>query len=178
MPEILPDIALTSFIILSAFVGFLRGVLKEILSIASWVLAIVAAVFGTAPLGELFLPVISSPWVAQSLAGALIFVVIFLLLRSLTGRWSVALKNTTANGADRLLGLLFGVARGVFVLAAAWMLFIFLTTPTPPPAWMQSLRLLPTIEAVANILHPLLPNTLSGETSSEEFPQEELPPQI
>ena len=109
------DLAILAIVLLSAIIGLIRGLVKEVLSLASWLIAFLAAIY-------------FSPQVAQQLpenwgGGSLRIVIAFgglfvvALIASGIVQWLIAklVEGSGLSGTDRFLGFLFGSARGLLV---------------------------------------------------------------
>ncbi|WP_248594593.1 CvpA family protein [Candidatus Accumulibacter contiguus] len=99
----------------SLLLGMWRGVVGEIIALVAWVLAFFAAKWWGTPLAHWF-TAISDPtlrivagWVAVFMATLVIMALLRLTVRSLIKALGMTLS-------DRLLGLLFGVARGLAIV--------------------------------------------------------------
>ncbi len=109
------DIAILTIIGISSVMGVFRGLVKEVLSLVTWVLAFVLAIFFSAAGAEM----IPQNWGGEGVRVMLAFAGIFLATLIVAGivQMLVAQILSTAglSGIDRLLGLLFGGARGLLV---------------------------------------------------------------
>jgi membrane protein required for colicin V production len=134
-------------------------VVGEVIAIIAWIAAVMGALeFGTAT-GHAVFAGIADP-AMRALAGCtLIFVGIMVamgVLRLVVRQMVKALGMTLS---DRLLGMIFGLARGVFVVlvmvAAGGM------TSAPQQAWWQEASLAPPLETAVLAVKPLLPDELA-----------------
>ncbi len=147
---------LVLFVLLSSvLISTLRGLVKEILSLASWVVSFVVANAFGATLATLLPAAIPGQAVRLMVA----FVVLFIGVRLLMSLLTLAVESlVTASGlapADRGLGGLFGLARGlVFVLAAVILCGM---TAIPQQAFWKNALLSPLAEAAARTVKPYLP---------------------
>ena len=143
----------------SVVISTLRGVVKEILSLLGWTVAFVVANAYGARLGPMLPDMI--PGDATRLIVA--YVVLFLGVRILMGLLSLALGALIeASGltlADRGLGGLFGLARGLVIVLAAVILCGM--TSIPRQAFWQDALLSPLAEAGARTVKPFLPAALA-----------------
>jgi len=149
------DLVVAGIVLVSAAVGAWRGLVGEALAMISWVLAIVVAWMFGAQLGESLFASLKEP-ALRTLAGygSLIVIVLAavalvkLLLRQ-------ALKALGLSITDRVLGVVFGLARGlaiVLVLIAAAGL-----TSAPKQVWWKTASLSAPLETVVLALRPMLP---------------------
>jgi len=147
------DYVLLGIVLVSALIGVLRGFVKESLSLLSWVVAIWAAArFGPDAAGLL------SSWIADPVirlwAGRLLVLVGLLVAGSIVGAIVGHLVNhSVLTGTNRVLGMLFGLARGVLV-AALGVLVLQMAGFDQEPWWRES-RLVPHVAPVGEWLRNL-----------------------
>lgn len=153
------DFAILAVLGLSIIVGLMRGFVSEVWALACWILAGWVAWY-CGPFVETWLPQdLATPGLRMVMAyvGCFILVVIagslvgYLLRRLVSG--------SGLSGTDRLLGLVFGLVRGVAVIVLVVLMLGF--TPFHRDAWWQESRLLPTFESAAASLKAYLPAKLS-----------------
>lgn len=132
-----------------------RGFIKEAISLATWIVAVLAAMRFSDPFAAMLTPWIELPS-ARAVAGFVGVFFIVLILGALVGFLAGQLvKKTGLSGTDRVLGTVFGVARGVILVAILALLAGLTALPRDP--WWQASRLLPRFERVALWLTQYLP---------------------
>jgi membrane protein required for colicin V production len=141
---------------LSVLIGLWRGLISEVLALAVWAAAFwVAWTFGPAVSAH-FEHTISLPS-ARVIVGYGICFVAVLILGALV-RLAIArlVESTGLSGTDRLLGMLFGLARGVLLVTLLVFLLGF-TAFTRDPWWRDS-QLLPQFQGMAAWLGQHVPD--------------------
>lgn len=155
------DYVLLGMLLLSGLVGVLRGLIREALSLVIWVAAIwCAARFGEEG-ARLFATLLDNPlW--QLWAGRLALFIGVLFAGSIVA-WIIGyfVRRSVITGTDRVLGMLFGVARGV-VLAGILVLALDLGGFAAEPWWRES-KLLPYAAAVGAELQDVAEEQLAGQ---------------
>jgi membrane protein required for colicin V production len=139
--------------------GAWRGLVREVISILGWVIAFLAANLFAGPLGPAMPEAIPSPELRLAAAYVAVFVGA-LIATSLVGLLlSKIVKAAGLGGVDRMLGAVFGAARGaVIVLAAALLAGL---TSAPRQAYWRDSASGPLLSQAAGMLKPLLPQTLT-----------------
>ena len=148
---------------LSALVGAVRGLTFELLSLAGWVAAWCAG---------LWLGPVIAPYVPIGTAGSALnivasfacaFIVVLIVWGLVTRAISAAVKRTVLSPVDRLLGALFGLARGVAALFAIVVVLAY-TPAVASSAWQQSIG----VGWLSGIARGLLPRAVPRR---DEAPQ-------
>ncbi len=155
MSMIWVDYVIIGIIALSAIIGLARGLIREVIALAVWIVAALAAWMFYVPVAEQLTPWIETPSVRMA-AAVLILVFGVLIVGAIVAYvLSVLVDKTGLTGTDRLLGMVFGAGRGAVLVA----LLVFLATLTPiaeDPWWSQS-RLLPKFQLLADLMLDMIP---------------------
>lgn len=150
------DIVVAVVLLGSAGFAFMRGFVHEVLAIAAWVGAALAALYGFAHAQPLFRQYIDTAIVADIAAGASLFLVTLLVLSIITKAVSDRVRRSALNSVDSSLGFVFGVARGAVLLCLAYILVIMVTEE--PPGWLAEAKTRPWLERGAGMLRTMAPN--------------------
>ncbi len=126
----LVDAVVAGVIVLSAILAYSRGLVREGMAILGWILAAIVARMFAAPVQPLVkeLPVVGD-FLADSCelsiiaAFAAVFAVALIIASLFTPLLSSAIHRTALGGLDQGLGFLFGVARGVLLVAVAFIVY-------------------------------------------------------
>jgi membrane protein required for colicin V production len=154
------DIAVLAVVALSTLLAFARGVVREVIALASWIAAaILALAFGGA-LAAVLPGLEASPTARQVLAFALIFIGVLMAGALIAHVLTRMVRAVGLGFLDRLLGAIFGMARG----AAIVVLFVLVAgvTALPRQEWWQNASLGPVLATAALALRPWLPPAWAG----------------
>lgn len=157
------DLAILTILAISALISIWRGFLREVLSLAAWVAAFWVALSFTHPAAGLLLDYVSVPTVRLVLTflglfmGTLLVVAVFnhLMLRLMV--------KTGLSGTDRMLGVFFGLARGVAVVTV--LVLLAGLTPLPQDPWWRESMLIGHFQSLALWMRTYLPEDLAGHFS-------------
>ena len=129
------DLGVLVILAVSALLGLSRGLVREILGLASWVLA----GYGAYRFGPQAIPMaeqaIGNKDVADPAAYIAVFVVLLIVLSLVANLVGGMVRVSVLGGLDRTLGLLFGLVRGAALLVA---IYIPLSLMLPPEKWPQA----------------------------------------
>jgi membrane protein required for colicin V production len=155
------DYVILGLVGLSATVSLLRGFVREALSLAGWVLAFWVALTFTREVAAVLPPSISVPS-ARLAVGFLALFFGTLLVTALVNFLAAQLvERTGLSGRDRLLGVVFGVARGAVIVAILVLLAGFTALPQDP--WWRASALLPHFQQMALWTRGFLPPDLAAQ---------------
>lgn len=143
---------------LSVVVGVFRGLIKEMLSLIGWAVAYFSAQWWGVPVGAL-LPVGVPGSQINALAGmVVVFLAAWLAWAAVTWALREVVAATGLGGADRLLGGVFGLLRGLLLALVVYTL----VGMTPLAQWgpWQSAKALPWLQTLLTGLRPVLPERI------------------
>jgi membrane protein required for colicin V production len=159
-PINLADLAVLALLLISGLLALSRGFVKEVLSIAGWVMAAFAAMTWY-PLPQPFIQrYVDQPLIAGGAAAAIIFVVVLTLASLLSSAISRRVRGSEIGILDRSLGFLFGLTRGVFVVALAYLVLVQFLPAAEQPDWLRQARAMPAVEYSAGVLARLAPEDI------------------
>jgi membrane protein required for colicin V production len=151
------DLVVIAVIVLSGLFALMRGLVKEVLSIVSWVGALFAAVYGFAYVHPFIDRLIQPTWLADAITGVSLFVIALIALGLIASAISGAVRKSSAGPLDRSLGFLFGLLRGAVIVCVAWLAMSWALPSSEQPAWLRDARTLPLVERGANMLLGMVP---------------------
>jgi membrane protein required for colicin V production len=154
------DLGVILVVGLSTLLAFLRGLIRELMALVAWVVGIVAALAFTPALGQALPDVIGHPALRYLVAFVLIIVAALLAGALIAWPLARAVRAAGLGFADRFLGSIFGLMRGVAVVVA----FVLVAglTSLPRSAWWQESALAAPLAALALVVAAHLPQEWAG----------------
>lgn len=146
-------------LICSIVISTLRGLVKEILSLLSWIVSFVVANAYGEDLAQLLPDMIPGNVTRLIVAFIALFIGVRLLMLLLTMTVDAAIKAAGLTLADRGLGGLFGLGRGLVIVLAV-VLVCGMTAIPQQPFWKEAL-LSPMAETAARTVKPFLPGDIA-----------------
>lgn len=135
------DWAIVTVIIASAVISLGRGLVKEVMSLASWGIALLVAWRLGTPMSSYLEGYIETPSVRIITASVALFIVTLMIGALISRALSGLIKVTGLGGLDRLLGIVFGAARGA--LLASILVGMLSVSPLAEDSAWQNSTLLP-----------------------------------
>ncbi len=132
----------------SGLLAFMRGLSRELISIIALVIAVVGTlfVFGRYQLG--FQNFIKPAMLADVVLGLSVFGFLYILCSLLMRGWAKSIRGREPPFLDRVLGLGFGLVRGIVL--SSLIVLVFKQT-----SWMTQARTYPILLKVSNTLESL-----------------------
>lgn len=154
------DLVIIGILAIFAAIGAWRGLLRELISMLTWVLAVILAWFYAAPLARFFNGVIADAALRQLASFVLIFVMVFAL--GLVASWAVHKYLPTKRAfrlANTALGGLVGAARGGVVIIVVFL--VAGLTPFPQRDWWRESAIAPVFERAAVYVAGYIPRDIA-----------------
>jgi len=153
------DYILLGVIVISALLSLWRGFVTEAISLLSWIVGLWVAVVFFQDLAHLMKDWIDTPSIRDVSAFAILFVGTVLvggLVNYLAGQ---LVAKTGLTATDRVLGMLFGIARGIVIVAV--LVLLAGLTALPQDTWWQEALLLEHFQDMALWLRSFLPANIA-----------------
>jgi membrane protein required for colicin V production len=159
MPITLLDIALIAVMLVSGLLALVRGFMREILSIAAWVLAAGASLYAALKLSgwakAYFNNLPDSVVVAGVALGT--FLLTLIVVSIFTVRLSDMVLDSRVGALDRTLGFLFGLGRGLLIVVVAYAFFDWLVPDRSKPDWVLHAKSKVVLSSTGDWLKDQLP---------------------
>ena len=142
--------------LVSVITGFSRGFVRELFAIGLWGIAIFSALHFSPALGAVL-----HPWIAQDQLRSIIAFIAVLALILLVGGLIVStlsflIRKSGLSGTDRILGMVFGILRAIFVIA---LLFVVLDlSGIKLGNYQKQSKLYPQFSSVITWVQSLIPH--------------------
>lgn len=160
------DGAVALIIILSGVLAWSRGFTREVFAIGGWILAALAAFYFTPMVEPLMreIPVVgdffASSCVISTIAAFTLIVALCLLILSVfTPLFSTLVLDSAFGLLDKVLGFVFGVARGILLVAVAYLIFTNLSAEATIPE-LENAGTRPLMEESAALIEETLPDSV------------------
>jgi membrane protein required for colicin V production len=161
MPSYL-DLGVIVIVLISALLAMVRGFTREVLAIASWGAAAVAAIYLHPYVLPYVKPYISKDAVAIAVSAAIVFFVTLILVSVITVKISDAILDSKVGPLDRSLGFVFGAVRGILLCVIAFVFFNWLVPEKSQPEWVKDARMKPVLQSTGEDLIAMLPDDPEG----------------
>lgn len=177
------DLVILGVLLVSAVFAFLRGFIREVLTILGVVGGLAAALafgrelvplmgewIGVDPKAEepqLMMGVVPYTIVADVLAYGSIFLIVVIILSVISNLLAGWARTIGLGAIDRTLGVIFGIARGVLVLAVLYLLPYLLFEEDSRKGWFKDSRLIVYIEQTSSWLAEFLPDSVKNTNPAQ-----------
>lgn len=157
------DYLIIGIIALSALISLVRGFVREAFSLAAWIAAFWIGWVFFRDFATRLEPWIEVPSIRLA-AAFLILMVVTLVVGALVSYLVCKLVDRTGiSGTDRLIGMLFGAARGALLVGILVLLAGLTAFPADP--WWRASQLIPHFQDLALWLRDWLPADVAGRFS-------------
>ncbi len=162
------DIVIPGVIAISALFSLMRGFVREALSLLGWLAAFFIALLFFRGFADLLLTGISVPSVRLVVSFTILFVVTLVIAALVNHLASSLVTKTGLTSTDRMIGMIFGIARGVVVVAV--LVFLAGMTEISQDPWWQESVLIDVFHKLALWLwHTIAPELMNGAISDQPW---------
>ncbi|MGH6892283.1 MAG: CvpA family protein [Dongiaceae bacterium] len=165
------DIVVLAVVALSTLLALGRGFVKEVLSVLGWIGAAIATflIFFYVPQVRDFARAqIAEPVIADIIAAVALFTISLFALGMVNHYISSRVRGSSLGALDKSLGLVFGLLRGVVLVALAHMAMTDWLLPNKQdrPEVINQARTEPYVEMAANYIKTLVPQDLKDRAGA------------
>lgn len=149
------DYGILGILVFSMVLSAWRGFVREAMSLASWIAALVVAIVFADTGTALLVDHVSVPSARLVISFAGLFLVTLIVGGLLSYLVSTLVDKTGLSGTDRAVGVIFGLLRGIAIVTV--MVLLAGLTPVPEDPWWDQSVLLPRFVDLAVYLRTFMP---------------------
>lgn len=153
------DCTIFGVVIVSILIGLFRGFVKEALSLVNWVLAIWMGVIFHEKTSAWFVNLIENETIRSIAAFGVVFVFMLFIGSIITYFISLMVRKSGLGGTDRLLGIVFGITRGIFLVGLTLTVVSYSTLKEQP--WWQDSVIIPRFKPLMAWLNDIVPDRIN-----------------
>ena len=158
MPITLLDVLLLVVMLISGLLAMIRGFMREILSIAAWIIAAIVTLYAYPKVLPIAQGYFSSTIVSTGIAVGGVFLLTLLIVSIITVRISDLVLDSRIGALDRTLGFLFGLGRGLIIVVVAFLFFAWLVPERSQPEWVRGAKSKVVLQNTGQWLMSMLPD--------------------
>jgi membrane protein required for colicin V production len=156
------DYAIIVLLALSAIVGVVRGFLREVIALATWIAALIVAWHYAGRLEPYLGGLLAAPQVRLWSARAILLVAVLLAGAAVGAIAGHLVRLSIFDSMDRFLGFVFGVVRGLIILGV--LVLFCQTLRLDGERWWRKSVLMPYAEDIASVVRSLVGEALDRQT--------------
>ncbi|GHU05257.1 colicin V biosynthesis protein [Alphaproteobacteria bacterium] len=153
------DIAVLVVLGASGLFALIRGFVHEVLAVAGWVAAVLAALWCLPLVRPLLAPYVVGDYLPDIVGGGVVFVVVLVASSFPVHAVGRKVRSSVVGPLDRTMGFLFGVARGVFVASLCFIVVIKLWHPGEPDL-LKGAKTRPLLVAGQKMIFAVVPENV------------------
>jgi membrane protein required for colicin V production len=158
MPITWLDIILIAVMLISALLAMIRGFMREVLSIAAWVIAAGVTLYSYTKLLPFAKTYFNNDIVAVAAVVAGTFIATLLVVSMITVRFSDMVLDSRVGALDRSMGFVFGLGRGLVIVVVAFLFFAWLVPDRSQPEWVRGAKSRVVLQGTGDWLMSMLPD--------------------
>ena len=156
-PSMYLDIFLIVVMFISGMLAMVRGLIREVLSIAGWGAAAGAAFLAYAKLLPAAKAYFNNDYVAIGVTTAGAFIGTLIIVSVITVKVSDKILDSRIGALDRTLGFLFGLARGLLIVVVAFAFYDWFQ-PKSQPGWIANAKSLVVLKNLRDDIISMSPD--------------------
>lgn len=154
------DYIIVAVIFMSILISFMRGLIKECVSLGIWIIGFWTAIKFHLVIANMLASYIQSMSLRIVVSFAMIFITILIFGAICSFLLSFVISKSGLGGFDRALGMIFGSARGVLLISV--FLLLVSTTSLINDNWWQQSIFIPHFSFIIDWLRDFLPDKITS----------------
>ena len=155
-------------VLFSMIISFFRGFFREVLGLFAWVGALVFATNDPQISKSILAKWIESESVLKAVNQLCVFFILLVILLVVAGLLSSILQKIISDNANRILGILFGFMRGLFVVSAFYCVSLYFFPPSKQPPIVSQSKSSSWLDHSAKTLYKILPDSAKKNPNLQE----------
>jgi membrane protein required for colicin V production len=166
------DFILIGIMLVSGLLALARGFTREALSLLAWGAAAVATYFALKQqqLLDLVMPYVDKPILAQIAVGAVAFIITLIIVSIISVKISDRVVDSSVGAFDRTLGFIYGLARGLVLVAIAYIFYSWLQPRENHEDWIRNAMSLNIVQRVSDFMVGLMPPEIARTLTETALP--------
>lgn len=165
------DMAVLFVVGVSGLLALVRGLVREGLSIAVWVLSALIAYVAFPELRSFVGGYVSNVWVGDAITLVVVFLAPLVCLKVVAMVVAETVPMGLFGSLDRILGAGYGFARGALVVSLAYLGLNAVNEPENHPNWIKEAQFLPYVRDGAELVAGWIPEEMVNAETWEGFPE-------
>lgn len=149
------DFVVIAIMVISVLISVMRGAVKEIFGLLAWIVAFAVGTYYTSDFTLLLPKSITNESIRSVVAFVVLFLATWLFMALLTVSMSRLITQSVLSEANRVLGALFGVIRGLVIILTV-VSIAGMTALPKNPIWRDAILSGP-FETTVTMLKPWMP---------------------
>ena len=156
------DYSIIAIVIISALISLMRGFIREAISLATWIVAAWVAIRFSPLFADSLSKWIHNPSFRTAAAFIILFFIVLILGALINHLFGQLIDKTGLSGTDRLLGLIFGAARGLLFVGV--LVLLGNISNMTKDSWWNDSQLIPQFQGLAHWLQSFVPAQIDDFT--------------
>ena len=156
LPVNIADVIFIVIVVLSGLLSFYKGIVQEVLRIASWIGAIFASLYAYHPTLPYVKQYVTMELAASTVTGSGLFVLFLVIFYIISNQIGSIVKSSSIGALNKSLGFVFGLGRGLVIVSVMYLTIGSIMNSNLPDA-IQKAKSEPLVRATAGVLVILLP---------------------
>lgn len=153
------DVAILIIVAISALIALGRGLIKEVLSIIGWVLAITAVIYFMPVVTPFMEKQIDNSSAAAVASASIIIILFFIIWIIITSKIIGSIRKSKLSGLDRILGLFFGIFRAFLLIILCYILINWMVPKENQAEVMKNSKYFNIAGSFAKPIEDLIPES-------------------
>ncbi len=151
-PLTITDAVILAILLGSAFLALMRGLLREALAVSAWLLSVMLTYAVYAVTGPWLRPAIGGSWIVHAILVLGFFIGLVVLFTLANRNIRNRLQGDSPATWDQVGGFLFGLGRGVLLVAVLFHAYVLTFGERLIPDWFVQARLFPVVTAASSVV--------------------------